>query len=213
MPSLHVSPASHTSRHAQNATATHVPAGSQASSPRQSSCVRHGVPLPPSSAKGVHVGTASPLTPGGHAASAPAQNGAHTDAPGNWIGAVSFGHAPLPSGAGYDGSSGAPVVDSSAPSLLSLAALVVVSAPLELPPPSDDVSLDESSVPVDPSVPSLSAAPSSSGSSSPPHATTQVADAIAHQTRHAPIRMSRTPVTIAAGPRPHQSSMRASSLA
>jgi hypothetical protein len=125
MPSLHVSPPAHSRRHAQNATATQVPSVPHASVPSQSSWPTHGVPLPPSSANGVHTGDASPLLGAGHGASAPAQNGPHTLPPGSWIGTVSAGHVPA-SGGGYDGSLGAsPLLELSAS-----VGSVVVSGPV-----------------------------------------------------------------------------------
>jgi hypothetical protein len=170
MPSLQVWPASHSRRHAQNATATHVSIAPHASGAVQSSCDVHGVPLPPSSSKGVHTGVGSPETGAGHAASAPAQNGAHTLPPGSSIGAKLPGHAP-PSGAGYSGSSGAPPLLLASLLLLSAIAVLLLSS-LLLPavvlvdaPPLDDPS-DVAAV-----VTVVDAVDWVSPSSSPPQAT------------------------------------------
>lgn len=124
-----------------------------ASAPSQSSWPAHGVPLPPSSANGVHTGSASPLLGSGHTASAPAQNGPHTLARGSEIGTASAGHIPA-SGGGYDGSLGtSPVLELSASvgsvevldSLLD-ALLEVLDSLLE--PPGSVLLVDSVAVPV-----------------------------------------------------------------
>lgn len=205
MPSLHDSPSAQTSRHAQNATATHVLSVSQASPSGHSSWVRHGSPLPPFCSNGVHVGTASPLAGAGQAASGPSQNGPHTDAPGSWIGAVPLGQVPPSSVGGYDGSSGPPSdVLSSVPSVVSPPLVsLVVSTPLVLdsstPLVVESAVIVSSLVPTV-AVPVVSAMPSSSPSSSPPHATTSthVTSTLAHEPSHEPIRMLRTHVIVPA---------------
>lgn len=169
MPSLQVWPASHSSRQAQNATATHVSIAPHASGAVQSSCDVHGVPLPPLSSKGVHTGVASPDAGAGHAASAPAQNGAHTLPPGSWIGAKLPGHVP-PSGAGYSGSSGVPPLLLEASLLLESAIAVLLLSSLLL-----DVLLVDASPLDDPSdvaavVSVVEAVACVSPSSSPPQA-------------------------------------------